>query len=366
MIMMSASAQIYRLEIASLFSTLTEQQKQYSHYMARAAWSGARIVLRQVSPESLAIFDFILRLREFCDGDWQQLSWIDGVTDDDVSALIGYAATFLSNVGNYYGSGDQKFVPRMNSQALAAIASQTPALQKLHGEFHDRVFATPPYSLGFPGDVSQSSYYLGERISREEIALVSQALDAASIFPENTRIEKLRPNVYQVLQASIDSTGALQRVDVPDPSIEVHLVRGDHAADLKRMCDNLAEASKYAANDTQRKFLTEYIESFRTGSLDTYRDSQRTWITDKGPKVENIFGFVEPYRDPYGIRSEFEGLVAIADAEETILLSLLVEHSDKFIRRLPWASAENNGKGVFEKSLFDPPDISSIHGKTRA
>lgn len=127
------------------------------------------------------------------------------------------------------------------------------------------------------------------------------------------------------------------------------------------MCDNLAEASKHAANDTQRKFLTEYVESFRTGSLGIYRDSQRTWITDKRPKIENIFGFVEPHRDPYGVKSEFEGLVAIADAEETILLSRLVEHSDKFIRRLPWASAENNGKGVFEKSLFDPPDISSIH-----
>lgn len=112
----------------------------------------------------------------------------------------------------------------MSSQALAAIVSQTPVLKKLHGEFEDKIFATPPYSLGFPSGVSQSSYYLGERISREEIALVSKALDAVSIFPENTRIEKLKPNVYNVLQASVDSTGDLQRVDVLDPSIEIHLV----------------------------------------------------------------------------------------------------------------------------------------------
>lgn len=251
----------------------------------------------------------------------------------------------------------------MNQDALRTIASQTPDLKRLYEEFRNEIFAIPPYSLGFPSDVSQSSYYLRDRISKEEIALVSKVLDAASIFPENTRIEKSGPNTYRVRQASIDSVGGAHLLDVLDASVEVYLVGGDHASDLVRICDNLTKASKYATNDTQRKFLNEYIESFRTGSLDIYRDSQRTWVTDKGLKIENIFGFVEPYRDPYGVRSEFEGLVAIADAEETVLLSTLVEHSDKFIRRLPWASAENNGKGPFEKSLFEPPDFSSIHGE---
>ncbi|KAI1736227.1 peptidase family M49-domain-containing protein [Xylaria scruposa] len=358
---MAAQTQIYRLGIASLFSNLSEQQKQYSHYMARAAWSGSRIILRQVSPESPAIFNFIMRLREFCDGEWQRLAEWEGVTKDDVSAFLQYAATFLSNIGNYYGSGDQKFIPKMNQNALKIIASQTPELTRLYEEFRSEIFAIPPYSLGFPSSVSQSSYYLGNQISKEEIALVSKVLDAASIFPENTRIEKLKSNAYKVHQASIDSTRAAQPLNTLDASVEVHLVGGDHATDLVRMCDNLNKASKYAANDTQRKFLNEYVESFRTGSLDAYRDSQRTWVTDKGPKIENIFGFVEPYRDPYGVRSEFEGLVAIADDEETVLLSTLVEHSDNFIRRLPWASAGNNGKGPFEKSLFEPPDFSSIH-----
>ena len=82
------------------------------------------------------------------------------------------------------------------------------------------------------------------------------------------------------------------------------------------------------------------------------------------PRVENIFGYVEPYRDPYGIRAEFEGLVAISDPEETRALTKLVEHSATFIRRLPWAdgdSLENDGKGPFEKALFEPPDFTSIH-----
>ncbi|KAI8633195.1 peptidase family M49-domain-containing protein [Xylariaceae sp. FL1651] len=358
---MVARAQIYRLDIALLFHSLSEQEKRYSHYMARAAWSGARVILRQVSPESLATLDFIMQLRQSCNGDWRQLAKSDGVSESDVSAFLQYAATFLSNVGNYYGSGDQKFVPKMSRNALKTFASRTPSLTRLFEEIEKEIFSTPPYSLGFPGNLAQSSYYLGDHISKEEITFVSKALDAQSIYPENTRVRKSGPNLYEVLQASVDSTQPAQSLETPNSSIEIRLVRGDHAADLERVCDNLSKAASYAANETQRKFLAEYIESFRSGNLEVYRESQRTWVSDKAPKVENIFGFVEPYRDPYGVRAEFEGLVGIADSEETRLLSKLVEHSDKFIRRLPWASVENNGKGVFEKSLFDPPDFSSIH-----
>jgi dipeptidyl-peptidase-3 len=108
--------------------------------------------------------------------------------------------------------------------------------------------------------------------------------------------------------------------------------------------------------------LSQYIESSRTGDLEVYRNSQRTWITDKSPHVENILDFVEPYRDPYGIRVEVEGLVAIMDLEETSTLTKLVESSSIFIKRLPWARTdENDGKGLFENALFEQPDSTSIH-----
>lgn len=180
-----------------------------------------------------------------------------------------------------------------------------------------------------------------------------------------------------MLLASVETSGSNKDNITPrsfplSPEREsnsVHLIPGDHWSDLRRICDELSEASKYAANEGQKAFLERYIESFTTGSLESYRESQRIWVRDKAPRVENIFGFVEPYRDPHGIRAEFEGLVAIADDPETRLLSKLVENLDTFIRRLPWvlpfAAAsqldERQGKGPFEKVLFEPPDFSSIH-----
>lgn len=191
--------------------------------------------------------------------------------------------------------------------------------------------------------------------------MVSKVLEENYIYPENTRLQKADNSAnFEVLLASVEDREAIQ-FPLPDGEGSVSVIPGDHSSDLRHVCTELVEASKYAANDQQKEFLSAYIESFETGSLDSYRRSQRIWVQDKGPRVENIFGFVEPYRDPYGTRAEFEALVAISDDEETALLTKLVENSAIFIRQLPWATPENDGKGPFEKSLFEPPDFSSIH-----
>ncbi|KAE8824347.1 hypothetical protein PTNB85_08904 [Pyrenophora teres f. teres] len=224
----------------------------------------------------------------------------------------------------------------------------------------------PPYGLGFPSDTAQSAYYPGESIiTRDEISAVSRLLEKHLIFPENTRIQKVsspKAHTFEVLRASVEHDTEPSVIEIPSLGATMKVKGGDHSGELAKICASLSEAKKYAANEKQEQFLSQYIESFITGDLEVYRNSQRTWITDKSPHVENIFGFVEPYRDPYGIRAEFEGLVAIMDIEETSKLTKLVESSSIFIKRLPWAgNDENDGKGPFEKALFEPPDFTSIH-----
>lgn len=230
------------------------------------------------------------------------------------------------------------------------------------------MFSSQPSSLGYPGDKTQSGYYPGDHeLSPDEISKVSQCLEAIRILPENTRIHKVLEGdkvVYQVRQASIEKDMDSQHTfEMPDSKGTIRLVRGDHCNELSAINDSLNEAVNYANNLRQQQYIRDYQQSFFSGNLESYKASQITWIKDTNPSVENIFGFVEPYRDPHGIRAEFEGLVAISHRKETELLSQLVEESSAFIRRLPWAkgASENDGKGPFEKALFEPPDFTSIH-----
>lgn len=260
------------------------------------------------------------------------------------------------------GSGDQKFVPSVDPEVVQALASKSDRLASLYRDIAGPMLAVPPYGLGYPSDIAQSSYYPSANLDEAEISSISKLLELEGIYPENTRISKQNDLNYTVHLASVELSEP--RSYILDSGRTIQIVGGDHAAELASICSELSLAGAYAANDIQKDFLSAYIASFQTGSLDQYRDSLRLWVTDKAPRVENIFGFVEPYRDPYGIRAEFEGLVAIADDEETRLLGKLVDNSAKFIRRLPWAvGEENNGKGPFEKRLFEPPDFSSIHSR---
>ena len=56
------------LAIKPHFDALSEKEKKYAHYISRASFAGTRINLRQVSPESEPIYDFILALHKHCNG----------------------------------------------------------------------------------------------------------------------------------------------------------------------------------------------------------------------------------------------------------------------------------------------------------
>ena len=322
--------------------------------------------MRQVSQESYAIFDFILEVSRYCKGDWSGLASSLKILPDELRPFLEYAAVFLGNIGNYYGHGDQKFVPNVMPQILKTLSSLSPKANALYRWFQHEILARHPVSLGYPSAVAQSAYYPGDLpVSRKDLESVAKILEKHSIETENTRLQKSEVAgrvVYDVLQASVEHDPEPRELETSLQSL-TRLVRGDHSGQLQVVCESLERASEYASNDKQRAFLREYVQSFRTGSTAPYRASQRIWVQDYQPSVEAVIGFIEPYRDPYGIRAEFEGLAAVVDKEATKKLTELVETAPRYIRRLPWAQGftENDGKGPFEKDKFDNPDFTSLH-----
>ncbi|KAE8154905.1 hypothetical protein BDV25DRAFT_135548 [Aspergillus avenaceus] len=76
----------------------SKQEKLYAYYLARAAWHGSRIVMRQVSPESPDICDFIIDLYHSCGGGRDAMGTQCRITTEELDAFLEDAATFLRSI----------------------------------------------------------------------------------------------------------------------------------------------------------------------------------------------------------------------------------------------------------------------------
>ncbi|KAF1956203.1 dipeptidyl-peptidase III [Byssothecium circinans] len=359
---------IVPLAIKPHFEALSDKEKLYAHHISVACHAGTRIILRQVSPESEDIYDFIIALHKHIKGDYAALAKDAGLSQDDIDAYLNYAAQFLGNTGNYKSFGDSKFAPRLEPRQLKALATVSKTASDLYERFKDAIYAGNDIGklhMGYPSEGHVSTYYPDSPdITKEEIAGVSDFLEGKRLLPENTRVKKTEGG-FEILIASAQSDPSAKDRDLEesewtlDDGKKVKLVFGDYSKEMETIAHHIDQAKKYAANENETNMMDQYAKSFRTGSLEAYKESQRFWIKDKGPEVETDIGFVETYRDPHGIRGEWEGFVAMVNKERTEAFGKLVDSAPKLIPLLPWDSA-------FEKDKFLSPDFTSLEVLTFA
>merc|ERR1719356_1253037 len=114
---------------------------------------------------------------------------------------------------------------------------------------------------------------------------------------------------------------------------------------MKRVLEGIGRARKYAANPNQEAMLENYLESFSLGSINAHKEASRHWVKDTGPAVESYIGFIESYRDPSGVRGEWEGFVACVNREVSKKFQVLVDKAEELLLKMPWPRA-------FEKDAF--------------
>lgn len=169
-------------------------------------------------------------------------------------------------------------------------------------KFKDAIYAGSDVAklhLGYPSAGHVSTYYPDSpNISKEEIATVSDFLEGKGLLPENTRVKKTSEGFEILIASALENPSADER-DLKesewalDDGKKVKLVFGDYMNEMETIAHHMNEAKKYVANDTELKMMEEYTKSFRTGSLEAFKESQRAWIKDKGPQVESDIGFIE-------------------------------------------------------------------------
>jgi len=290
------------------------------------------------------------------------------VPQQELQYFLEYAAQFLGNLGNYKGFGDSKFVPRCSKDTIKALASKDSHAQALCQRCIDSVFADGEkpalMHLGFPGQGHMSNYYPDSpNITQQEIERIDKFVGEKGLLPENVRMRKTTSGDYEILIASATAKPPLEDKDTGKETAwdsagelkgkRVSLLFGDHQEEMVKIALDMKKAGQHAANNTQKRMTDEYAKSFETGSLKAFKESQKLWVKDLGPEVESNIGFIETYRDPAGVRAEWEGMVAMVNKERTLAFKKLVDAAPSMIPKLPWTSD-------FEKDTFTPPDFTSL------
>ena len=218
--------------------------------------------------------------------------------------------------------------------------------------------------LGYPQDGHMTTYYPDSpNITKEEISSIGDLLEQKKLLLENTRLRKTSTGDFELLIASAETDPAPSSRDLGDAkSLDLEgklegkrlkFVFGDYSEQMQRISNESQKAAKSADNDVQSSMHEQYRKSFHTGSIQAFKESQKYWIKDKSPMVECNYGFIETYRDPHGVRGEWEGFVAMVNQERTRAFGKLVESASSMIPKLPWSSD-------FEKDKFLSPDFTSL------
>lgn len=357
---------VVQLKCENAFNLLSNKEKLYAYYLSKASWEGAKMCLFQCSKESAYLFMVFQELYRNIKVD----DLYNSFNKHDIDKFVEFTALFYSNMGNYNSFGDDKFCPELSKDTFKNIIKSnvsTKELLELLDEYTDLTYSNPKSKLGFP-PMEVSGYYSND-ITEEEIKLVQEFMELKGWSPYNTRLFKKDTNTYILKVASSlpypkdelftrKLKGAEQLNEIPQKEfsykdIKVLVQYGDFSFIMRDMINYLESSKTFASNDNQVEMISSYVDSFRYGSLPSHIYGSYVWTQDRNPNVESYIGFIESYRDPLGVRGEFEGFVAVVNKETSKKFNNLVENAPELLEKLPWGKQ-------YEKDVFLKPDFTSL------
>jgi dipeptidyl-peptidase-3 len=360
-------APILNISSVDSFKRLTQSEKLYAYYYARASWEGAKATFFQRSYESPALFYILYKI--FATEGVESLKGkflSQGNTADDWNKLAVYIATFLNNCGNYRSFGDDKFVPEISKEKFYALI-QSSAYYKANASQVDSLWSAivdlvyeyqePFNHLGFIDGRQQSALY-SANCTKADAELADAFLKSIKLEPWNQRLVKVSEHEFHILVAS-GFEGKLSDSTHTFKDKVFRVIHGDFAVIMENIAAHLRQAIPFAANETERKMTDAYVRHFRNGNIPVHKESQIQWVKDQNPVVEANLGYIETYVDPFGVRGEFEGWVAIVDKDQSKRYGNLVAAAENLLKFLPW------GKD-FEKDKFLRPDFTQLEVLTFA
>ena len=300
-----ADLKIMRYQVPG-WDELTLQQKEYVYHLAEAAKYGRDIIWMQNCRCNIEIRRTLENILENYSGDRTCKEW---------AQFEAYAKRVFFSNGIHHHYAEDKFFPECPQTYFHELMSNVGAD---NAELEDIIYNPSIYParkmMSADDIVAESAVNFYENVTRAEV----EAFYAAMVDPSDKT-----PVSYGLNSRVVKGEDGIIREDV-------YKVGGLYGPALEKICTELEKAAQVAENQTQKDYIADLIEYYRTGDLKLWDKYNIQWVNDTLGTVDFVNGFVEDYNDPLGRKATWEGLVNFKDNEASRRTELISANAQWF------------------------------------
>ncbi len=300
-----ADLKIMRYQVPG-WDELTLQQKEYVYHLAEAAKYGRDIIWMQNCRCNLDIRKTLENILENYSGDRTCKEW---------AQFEAYAKRVFFSNGIHHHYAEDKFFPECPQTYFHELMSN---VGKDNAELENIIYNPSIYParkmMSADDIVAESAVNFYENVTRAEV----EAFYAAMVDPADKT-----PVSYGLNSRVVKGEDGIIREDV-------YKVGGLYGPALEKICTELEKAAQVAENQTQKDYIADLIEYYRTGDLKLWDKYNIQWVNDTLGVVDFVNGFVEDYNDPLGRKATWEGLVNFKDNEASRRTELISANAQWF------------------------------------
>ena len=291
---------------------LTLQQKKYVYHLAEASKYGRDIIWMQNYKHNLRVRKALEAVLENYEGDR---------TSEDWAGFETYAKRVFFSNGIHHHYAEDKFYPECPEayfrSLLTAVGADDAGLLEI---IYSKDIAPARKVMDSNVDiVAESAVNFYDNVTRAEV----EAFYASMVDPSDKT-----PVSYGLNSKVVKGDDGVVKEDV-------YKVGGLYGNALKKICKELKKAARYAENETQKAYIADLIQYYKTGDLNLWDKYNVQWVKDTLGTVDFVNGFVEDYNDPLGRKATWEGLVNFKDVEASRRTELISENAQWFENNSP-------------------------------
>lgn len=301
-----ADLKIMRYQVPG-WDGLSLKQKEYVYHLSEAAKYGRDIIWMQNCRYNLPIRKTLETIIENYDGDRKCAEYTQFET---------YAKRVFFSNGIHHHYAEDKFFPECPKEYFAGLMAAVDAEnQELLDVIYSPEILPQRKSTDKSGDiVAESAVNFYEGVTKAEVEkFYSEMADPSDATPVSYGLNS------KVVKGA---DGVIYE--------DVYKVGGLYGAALDKICAELEKAAAVAENDTQKAYIADLVEYYRTGDLKLWDTYNIKWVNDTLGMVDFVNGFVEDYNDPLGRKATWEGLVNFKDTEASRRAELISDNAQWF------------------------------------